>query len=474
MPALDQIARRERDAEDLLQVAALTETLLTDSRLAPPPADNRDEARSFVRSARDLLRQGEHEAANQLLDQAEEAVRPVRQWLAVADLSVTPFRLRTHCEKKPPAAGLRASLARYYLNKSPHADNDRDKLDYLLTSYFAQGSGEQAQALLRDPQRLRAKLDSLFRQPTEAALSGSSVVMLHELESLIAQVEEYDDFDGLVRARMVERVRTLKTNLGAEFYHPEVLPTLVRFNLAFRRRFELLLEVQLETVRAETGACFEKAWDLIRQIEEIYEEMALPELAVAKEEAAAEDAHLAQALGRPEDVRDERPPLERLVRAGRETQKENDLKGILNRMSRFLARLSPEQAQADTVIFPLRPGPLPLAPWEREAFSSAAKEAAPESTEAIRYGLGLMAWMEEELARYQQVRDDRYLWKTHFDLLSYAVTRSLDLLRSIKLLLREDASEGEQAWFGSLYRLAHRLAGTLNRVAPVFHPPADK
>jgi len=160
------------------------------------------------------------------------------------------------------------------------------------------------------------------------------------------------------------------------------------------------------------------------------------------------------------------------VRRGEDPQKEGELRGIITRLARFVEKLPPDQAKAERVAFPLREAQLELASWEREAFVSAMAGTAPESVRAIQYALGIIAWVEEELVRYQKTRGDRYLWKTHFDLLSYAVVRAGELLKSIRGLIREGAPREEAAWFMPLLQTALRLATTLNHVAPVFSEPA--
>ncbi|MEE9234467.1 MAG: hypothetical protein V3U28_03390, partial [Candidatus Acidoferrales bacterium] len=213
---------------------------------------------------------------------------------------------------------------------------------------------------------------------------------------------------------------------------------------------------------------------LTRAIEAASEKLALPETqraGLAASKGEFEEAFDAP-VGRPLEALHERPPIDRLLRRGQEPQKENELRGIITRLGRFLEKLPPQQAKAEKVVFPLRETKIELAPWEREAFRPAAAGTAPESVRAIQTALGVIAWMEEELARYKRTRDDRYLWKTHFDLLSYAVIRAVDLLKSIRGLVHEHAPAGEAAWFGPLLQTSLRLATALNKIAPVFAEPA--
>lgn len=466
------IGRLQKEVAQFERVTHLTEGILNELMKSTPPPADLEKVRGFLRSASDLFKHAEHDAAQQLTGQAEEALEQVRQWLAVADLGISPFILRNYLEKNRLNGDLQAALIRYFLTKQPHTENDRDKLDYLLTAYFSAPGGDPA-TLARE--KLRAAVGGFFAGMPRQELGAAAEVMVHELESLIVRIDDFTDFDQLVHARMVERARALKINLGEAFYHPGVLPTVVRFNVAFRRHFEKLFHAQLSAVRQAIRQQIEEAWALARAIETACEQLVLPKgartgVAVADEEERSDQ--VAPPVGRPLEGLDERPPIDRLVRRGEDPQKEHELHGIIARISRFLEKLPGDQMKAEKVVFPLRDAGLQLAAWEREAFVPAASGTAPQSAHAIQYSLGVVAWLEEELARYKQTRDDRYLWKTHFDLLSYAVVRAVGLLKDIRGLIRERAPKSEAAWFGPLLQTALRLVTTLNHVAPVFADPS--
>lgn len=462
----ERIRSLEEEVAQLERVARLSEALLAELLKSTPPPVNLEQVRHFLRSAKDLLKHGEQDTAQELMQKAEEALHAVQQWLAVGDLGISPFLLRNHLEKNRLNGELQRALILYFLRKQPHAENDRDKLDYLLSAYF----------LAAEPaaEKIPAAVAELFAELPPRELQPAAEMMLHELQSLVARIQDFTDFDQLVHARMVERARALKINLREDFYDPDALPTIIRFNLAFRRHFEKLLHKQLANVRQGIRQQIEEAWKATRAIEAACEKLALPEgarasAAVAEEE---EEAPAEPRMGRPLETREERLPIDRLVRRGEDPQKEGELRGIITRLARFLEKLPPDQAKAERVAFPLREAHLELASWEREAFVSAMAGTAPESVRAIQYALGIIAWVEEELVRYQKTRGDRYLWKTHFDLLSYAVVRAGELLKSIRGLVREGAPREEAAWFNPLLQTALRLATTLNHVAPVFAEPA--
>ncbi|MEE8200821.1 MAG: hypothetical protein V3R29_06595 [Candidatus Acidoferrales bacterium] len=465
----ERIGGLEQQVDQIERVARLTEAILAERMKSSPPPAELEEVRHSLRSASDLLKHNQRETSEQLARQAEESLQTVQQWLAVGDLGISPFFLRDYLEKRPADAELQRALIRYFFRKQPHAENDRDKLDYLLAACFAPRDQPAFPS-----EQLPAAVAELLAGLPPRELNPPAEIMLHELQSLIARIDDFTDFDQMVHARMVERARALKINLGEDFYDLRVLPTLIRFNVAFRQRFEKLFHEQLKTVRQGIREQIEEAWTLTRAIEAASEKLALPETqraGLAASKGEFEEAFDAP-VGRPLEALHERPPIDRLLRRGQEPQKENELRGIITRLGRFLEKLPPQQAKAEKVVFPLRETKIELAPWEREAFRPAAAGTAPESVRAIQTALGVIAWMEEELARYKRTRDDRYLWKTHFDLLSYAVIRAVDLLKSIRGLVHEHAPAGEAAWFGPLLQTSLRLATALNKIAPVFAEPA--
>ncbi len=460
----DQIRRLEEETAMLDAVVRLTGAVLAELVRTRPPQPRLDQVLALLRSARELAARGDTGSAEKLAEQVSDALIHARQMLAVSDLGVSPFALRSHVERTPLPRPEQRALIRYFLTKEAHAENDRDKLDYLLTNFF------RDEAAAARPEALEQTCAELCEGMNPSPLRQSDEVMRHELESLIARVDDFTDFDQLVQARMVERVRALKTNLGEAFFHPRTLPTLIRFNLAFRLRFDRLFDQQVGVARRETRARLEEAWELVRQIESAYESLAFPE---GGERVGApivpEAGGTAPRVGRL-DSPDERPALDRLTRPAEAhlREKESELRGIVGRLARYVEKLPREQMTAEKIVFPLRHAQLELVRWEREAFVPSSVAAAPESARCVQTALGIVAWIEEELAQYDQCRDQRYLWKPHFDALSHAVARSVELLSSVRGLMRPDAPEEEAAWFGPLLHTSVRLGIALNHANPVF------
>ena len=363
-------------------------------------------------------------------------------------------------------------MIRYYLGKMPHAADDRDKLDYLLLEYFSGKltiTDEPNPELLLEIEDLLEPLipDVPLPEPSESIEKS-----LQELYSLQGLLGEFNDFDKLVHARVVERARAIKIFLHESFYHPSVLPRIIHFNMDFRTRFDRLFHAQLVNVRKASQSRIEEAWEVLRSIQDVYEKMELPELYRPEPDLYDPDeAGGDLVVGRPLETESERIPLDRLRRGDVELRKDADLQGIINRITQFVNDLPPDVTDEDTIV-PLRQARLKMSPAERSAFKSGDGQP-PVSASTIQMGLGLIAWLEEELAAYKGRETDRYLWKPHFDLLSHGVSRTVELLHVIRSLIHDEAPQEEATWFEPLVKVALRIGESLNHALPVFTPKEE-
>ncbi len=428
-----------------------------------PPPTRPETIGNLLRSLKQLEQRGEREVAEQVRQQVEAGIRSLLDWLAVADLGISPYLLRTHLEQNPPEAETQKALLRYLLSKSPHAESDRDKLDYLLSSYFSLMKGGELAARFTDPAEQQRELLGLYPKPVTSALDPAVETMLHDLESLTARVGDFQEFEQLVGARMVERARALKSNLGDAFYHPGALTVILRFNLTFRRHFERLFQRQIEQSKAQTTALIAASRQIYAAIESIFASLPVlsepPRTAPTAPSLAAPD----ERVGRPPTTLHERLPIDSLVQRPQDPQKETELRGIIRRIARHFQAVAPGWA-----VLPSRNTSVALYDWEREAFGAGTEEEAPLGARAVQVSVGLVVWMEEEYVLYQQSRGDRYQWKPHLDMLSYAVERAHEELQSIHGLLELGGPEEEAAWFPALVNTAKRLLTVMEKIAPVF------
>lgn len=470
MGQLEDILKLEQDILSLGPVIGLSSGILSDLLMrkgALPPMDI-VKVKNFLQSATKLVQAGDEETAQMLINQARDALQEIGQWLTVTDFGISAFILRTYLEKKPLPEESLAAILRYYLAKNPHAHNDRDKLDYLLLEYFDGKltlTDEPNPKILLDIEDLLEPLVPQYALPEPSQMIEKSLEELYDLRALLAG---FHDFDKLIHSKLVERSRAIKIFLAESFYHPSVLPRIVHFNLEFRKKFDALLEAQLAKVRKVSESRIDEAWEVLRAIQDVYERMELPELHVDEGGGALKpDIKPDLILGRPLDSESERIPLERLQRGDVDLRKDTDLQGIITRIKKFVAEIPPEASGQDTML-PLRQTQIRMTPAERAAFLPT--DQPPLSAGTMQMGLALVAWMEEELEAYREKAGEKYVWKPHFDMLSHAVARSVELLHVIRSILHDEAPQEEATWFGPLITVALRLGESLNHVLPVFVP----
>ncbi|MGH9787365.1 MAG: hypothetical protein ACRD4U_01510 [Candidatus Acidiferrales bacterium] len=430
---LDRIGLREQDGADLEALVRLTERILGDSAEESSQLLNLGVARVFLQQAREQFQKGEAETGELKLARAGEVLKETRAWLSLCDQKVTPLVLRGHLASASPSRPLLRALIRHFLRKEPRNHYDRDKLDHVVTEYLWGNADKVA------PSGLRTKAEELFAGIEWKPLSSDAEGLARELDSLARQVESSAGTDKLLLHKTLERAHLLKSQLGEEFYHPHILPVVVSFNRTLRRYFlKHHYRQQLEGLCQETRQNLDDATQLVVKIQEAYKRLCSPQRLQLGYGAVAEEE-----LG-------------------------ESFRLTVARLALFLRMLPAEQAQAPTVAFPSYSGPFTLASWERDAFLKFSLEKTPPSARTIQFALGLMVWMEDEMARYQRSLDDKGGPNPHFYPLSYGIRCALELLFDIRALLGEGAVNTETLWFLHLKDTADRLALTLRHVIPVF------
>lgn len=392
----------------------------------------------------------------------EAAVKELRRCLSLLDASITPFLLRIHIERRIPIAVETASaLLRYFLTKPPIEDADRDKLDYLATLLFSAetdhplelgaGAGENEVWL------------KLFSGLRWDALAMEQQDLLAQLGALIPRLEQYTDFEELVNSKVVHQARSIKKSLSSFLTYPEVIKQMVKFNLAFRKRFEELFREETERVRLVTR---ESIQDGARLKAYFAAQMGLdkPQGTVTPGSLTTAAAGDGTAAGGAVEELKERPELEKYQRKFTRPLEEMQLKALTTRIREYFAGLRTTPAVA--VLVPLTHASFAVSPWEVEAFMSGqeADEATRSLYGAIQQAVVLRGRLEEELALYREKRETRYLWKPHFDSLSYAVGNASGWLVQMEQILRHYKGDGRGQLRSKLARTALELIQMLQEV----------
>jgi hypothetical protein len=179
-------------------------------------------------------------------------VRPSREvfdrdlrWLDEIDGKVRAYQIRQLPSNVLNASerSLRAFIHRQ-LKKPNKITVDRDKIDLLLTQYFALCAPEE---LYRGQVELSDVAQVL--QPVLVEADATPLEWCEPLEEILAALENCHSLRDLMEHGLLEQGRLLKDSAGAMFYDPAALVAFVRFNFLLRRAFIRMLHEDVSAVR---------------------------------------------------------------------------------------------------------------------------------------------------------------------------------------------------------------------------------
>ena len=167
------------------------------------------------------------------------------RWLDEIDENVRAFQIRQLPSNVLNASeqSLRAFIHRQ-LKKPNKTTADRDKIDLLLTQYFALCAPEE---LYRGDVELSDVAHVL--QPVLAEADATPLEWCEPLEEILAALENCHSLRDLLEHGLLEQGRLLKDSAGCMFYDPAALVAFVRFNFLLRRAFIRMLHEDVTAVR---------------------------------------------------------------------------------------------------------------------------------------------------------------------------------------------------------------------------------
>src|SRR5436853_829507 len=193
------------------------------------------------------------------------SVDVLKRWLKLLDLAITSPMVRDALK-----GGIEhessAALLRYYLVKASQGDVDRDKSDLLAPHIFrnpppgssrgaapaAEGHSDTAYSYVFSQKHAQEyEAEVLAMAPVSfPPLSEEHEQMLREFQYLHQEADDFRHFDQLMDSGILQRVRDLKSQFGAAFYHPRVLSTVAVYNVFFGRRFDDLFREAASQIEA--------------------------------------------------------------------------------------------------------------------------------------------------------------------------------------------------------------------------------
>ncbi len=187
----------------------------------------------------------------------------LRATLAEDDRKISPSTMRLFFERvKAGDEELLLSILKFYYYANALSPDEMDKVDFLLTR-LGTAPGKGGEAELKSPaelQKLSDALLSLMERPRADAAEVQSVVSL--LEILRRDLEACERFEDLSNRKTLENIRTLKHRMGKAFYEAEVMHAVLSSNVAVKKKFQLLYEVEEKRILTASREVLEKEKDL--------------------------------------------------------------------------------------------------------------------------------------------------------------------------------------------------------------------
>jgi hypothetical protein len=484
-------------------------------------------------------------AAGETKDGANDpaaSIQKLERWLHLLDLAISAPMVRDALIE-PPSTESAESVFRYCVRKASPADSERDKTDFLGTFLLRNPAGgvvrptitltsssseatpyltrlEQAQAFEKDIWRILGR--NVYPLPPEHDQ------LLREFQYLHQEADDLRHFDQLMDCGILQRVRELKTNLGASFYHPRVLSTTAVYNVYFGKRFDDLFREAATQIKAFAAKVQQDGGSILSRVdgEVTVKNLAdVEENSIMKQEygkaqenfrkvsrfkkavdsrrsrpgtprqpssmsgpptgsfpavrstsaAPSTGAHPAPSAAAAASARPPSPPQPAAVplaeAPGKSTPaahtiEEARARGMIESIRNFVRAADPASAH----IIPLRGGTITLTPPETEAFKtdySGEKSFRSDYSAILTYLVALHARMQSEVEDYKSKRDSAYLWKPHADSLACLLTLANKALQESG----DVCVRGEQRGLGekvrTMYATQEKLRNQIKLVAEV-------
>jgi hypothetical protein len=181
------------------------------------------------------------------VDRAErEVLDRVHKWFDQVDRQVQVAQMRQllQSDRFGEEQLLRALLLRH-LPQKQRDEALRDKLDYLLVQYFAAVAPHHP----HDNQVTVSEVAQALR-PVLGAVPPREFPWVEELEQLAGSVDRCSTLSELLDSGLVELGRNKKRDLGAQYFLPEALIQITRFNFRLRLGFFRLMHSDLQAIRS--------------------------------------------------------------------------------------------------------------------------------------------------------------------------------------------------------------------------------
>ena len=174
-----------------------------------------------------------------------EVIERVERWFDEVDARLEVWQLRQLLQSSEIVNrdNLHLLTLRHVRN-AEKTEQLRDKLDYLLVQYFALCAPH-------DAQESRPSLEQVAEvlHPFVGEVPALATRWDEQIENIIVAMDTCSSFSDLMSKKILEQGRTLKSQVGADYFTPPLLVAFARFNFTQRFGFFRLMHAEIHAVR---------------------------------------------------------------------------------------------------------------------------------------------------------------------------------------------------------------------------------
>jgi hypothetical protein len=208
------------------------------------------------------LNAAESERIRGRLDAIDRRLTELMAVLDEEDTKVTPDLMRQFFRRiKTYDDKILTQLVKFYIyvqRGGPWPPDRLDKVDFLLARLSEHEDDRTGEATLSDAPRL-GEIYQGFWAMLGAETPEREVVEMYrrQIDGVRAEVATMDTIDRLNESGVIRRYRDLKHDLGALYFHPELLLSIQDSNLALKARIERLYRQEERRIVSEYQRVFE-------------------------------------------------------------------------------------------------------------------------------------------------------------------------------------------------------------------------
>ncbi len=414
---------------------------------------------------RNAIERGEFGAARRGLGEIQLELRETHEKLQQFDDSLSAYLLRARYQQQGARREEIKELLQFLLGKSPLQEGDYDKIDYLVTRFYALNCGTGSDFTSGFEDRIRTEYQQMLTQ-AGVIVQDANTAAIERYKFFRDEIGSLKTFEQLITQDVIGRLREFKAEFKDHWFHPDALIEMARTNLFVGQCFQNLANNERQQIDRLAAQLLSAGISEVRQpggsgkipVEDAQEISALSAsllnqeyrtnkeriARIAKVKESLEQAHnsiiASNEPGNPlpsdplacevqpkelETILDELSPTpDRL---------QQDLRARISHLSKLISEAVAPDAEINIKLGNIT---LTLAPWEVTAFHSDQSQLSPEEMRLhrlLRVSVALIAELQEKADLVCRGLELERLRNTYLIGARYLIQLSQQTVREIEL-----------------------------------------